>query len=65
MKACLKNLEMLCFREKSAGLIANQQNEKSTQIYSNQLWIRGPAINAIMGKSVIKDGDYKKIHIKV
>ena len=44
------NLEMFCSREKSTELIANQQNEKSTQIYSKQLWIRGPVITAFMGK---------------
>ena len=33
MKACLNNLEMFCFREKLIGLIAKQQNEKSTLAY--------------------------------
>ena len=28
---------MFCFREKFIGFIANQQNEKSTQIYSFNL----------------------------
>ena len=36
MKACLTNLVMFCVREKSIGLIAKQQDEKSTKKKKNK-----------------------------
>ena len=49
MKACHTNLVMFCFREKSIGLIA-KQNEKPIQIYQGKIWIRSLRITATMGK---------------
>ena len=54
MKACLTNLVMFCFREKSIGLTAKQQNEKSTQIYQGKISIRSLRITVTMGNECYK-----------
>ena len=45
-----KQSRMFCSREKLIGLIVKQQNDKSSQVYSRKLLIRGLAITVTIGK---------------
>ena len=38
-----------------------RQNDKSSQVYSRKLWIRGPAITATMEKCIKRHSNYKII----
>ena len=56
------------FQRKIIGLIAKQENEKSTQIYKGKIWIRSLRITATMGKECFKGLQVHKqqqIHIKM